>query len=107
MCAGRGASENRGRISKSGLGAGRSWQTNEYPQRHDDRARDPNPISCASRAGGGSTSKFIDKRRIGNGAFGEVWQCERKDDGALFAKKKLTSADPDCVMRFQREVRIL
>lgn len=52
-------------------------------------------------------TKFIDKRRIGQGGFGEVWDCEREDDGVRFAKKKLMSTDSDCVARFQREVRIL
>lgn len=52
-------------------------------------------------------SKFKDKKRIGEGGFGEVWKCERVVDGAVFARKKLTNADPGEADRFQREVRIL
>lgn len=51
--------------------------------------------------------KYIDKRKIGSGGFGEVWQCEREEDGTQHAKKKLTVADTDAVARFLKEVRIL
>jgi hypothetical protein len=51
---------------------------------------------------------YKNKRKIGEGGFGEVWLCERAEDGAPFAKKMLNAgATVDAVTRFQREVRIL
>lgn len=53
-------------------------------------------------------AKFINKTKIGEGGFGEVWICERDTDGRTFAKKMaLPNLSPDWLARFAREVRIL
>jgi hypothetical protein len=53
-------------------------------------------------------AKFINKTKIGEGGFGEVWMCERDTDGRPFAKKiVLPNLPSDAVERFAREVRIL
>ena len=52
--------------------------------------------------------KYRHIRKIGQGGFGEVWECERMNDGARVAQKKaLTNLDDDGLKRFAREVRIL
>lgn len=52
--------------------------------------------------------EYLDKSRIGQGGFAEVWSCLRKTDGAIFAKKMLFPTVSDqMVERFQQEVRIL
>lgn len=53
-------------------------------------------------------AKFVNKTKIGEGGFGEVWTCERDSDGRTFAKKMaLPNLAPDSLARFAREVRIL
>ena len=53
-------------------------------------------------------ARYEDKRLIGTGGFGEVWICERDSDGKSFAKKTLQKEpEPDAIVRFQREIRIL
>jgi len=45
---------------------------------------------------------------LGSGGCGEIWLCTRKEDGNVFAKKKLLrSVDPVDIRRFQHEVRLL
>ena len=51
--------------------------------------------------------KYKDIRELGSGGFGCVHLCERDRDKKQFAKKRLTSSDPEDIKRFQREVRIL
>ena len=51
---------------------------------------------------------FTDFRKLGSGGFGEVWLCRRKDDGKVFAKKKLLATmGEDSIRRFIEEVRLL
>src|ERR1700685_4136774 len=51
---------------------------------------------------------FTDFRKLGSGGFSEVWLCKRKDDGKVFAKKKLLpSLGEDSIRRFREEVRLL
>lgn len=55
-----------------------------------------------------SVGLFLDTRKLGSGGFGEVWLCTRREDGEVFAKKRLLdSVDVDGIARFQREVRLL
>jgi serine/threonine protein kinase len=52
-------------------------------------------------------AEYPNKSRLGEGAFAEVWCCERVADGALLAKKVLRAdARPKMVERFRQEVRI-
>ena len=51
--------------------------------------------------------KYIDKKLIGSGGFGEVYSLKRKSDGKVFAKKILVASSPDAIKRFGREVRLL
>ena len=51
---------------------------------------------------------YIDTTKLGSGGCGEIWLCTRKEDGNVFAKKKLLrSVDPVDIRRFQHEVRLL
>ncbi|HZZ79993.1 MAG TPA: serine/threonine-protein kinase [Gemmataceae bacterium] len=51
---------------------------------------------------------YTDFRKLGSGGFGEVWVCKRKEDGKVFAKKKLLpSVGEDSIRRFREEVRLL
>jgi hypothetical protein len=49
---------------------------------------------------------YIRTEKLGDGGFGEVWECQRAD-GAVLAIKVLRSNFPEDLRRFQREVRIL
>ena len=51
---------------------------------------------------------YIDEVKLGEGGFGEVWRCRRKEDGKRFAKKTLLDgADDETEQRFAREIRLL
>src|SRR5262245_24115250 len=56
--------------------------------------------------------EFEDLESIGRGGFGEVFRCRRKNDGKIFARKRILVfarkiSASDEVRRFVREVRLL
>jgi len=52
-------------------------------------------------------AKYANRQKLGSGGFGEVYKCQRTEDGAVFAKKVLLATDADSEERFGREVRML
>jgi eukaryotic-like serine/threonine-protein kinase len=52
-------------------------------------------------------ARYINLQKLGSGGFGEVHSCRREEDGLIFAKKTLSSADEESQNRFIREVRML
>lgn len=47
------------------------------------------------------------RKKLGDGGFGEVWECTDEGTGGTVDLKFLTSDSEDAVRRFQRETRIL
>ncbi len=68
--------------------------------------RKPRVKSRRRRIAGLTTFKYFPDRLLGSGGFGDVYVCER-DDGALFAMKRLSLVDEGSVARFAKEVRII
>jgi serine/threonine protein kinase len=58
--------------------------------------------SFASRA-----NRFLFRRRLGEGAFGVVWEVYDKKREAKVALKSLVRTDPAALLRFKREFRAL
>ena len=51
---------------------------------------------------------YVNRQKIGAGAFADVYRCEREGIGQVVAMKVLRdSNDGEAVERFRREVRIL
>jgi eukaryotic-like serine/threonine-protein kinase len=54
-----------------------------------------------------TVGRFERRRRLGAGAFGEVWEAYDRQRGELVALKSLTRADPESIYRFKQEFRAL
>ena len=53
-------------------------------------------------------TRFRTLQSLGRGGFGEVFVCERHNDGKRFAMKRLLpTLDPVTIRRFKREIRLL
>ncbi len=51
--------------------------------------------------------RFLFRRRLGEGAFGAVWEVYDTERGARVALKSLLRTDPNALYRFKREFRAL
>ncbi len=64
------------------------------------RKRPPVPLFTGTR-------RFELRRRLGAGAFGDVYEARDREHGALVALKALKSSEPDWIHRFKREFRLI
>jgi eukaryotic-like serine/threonine-protein kinase len=53
------------------------------------------------------TRRFELVRKLGSGAFGEVYEARDREHGSVVALKTLKSSHPDWIYRFKREFRIV
>ncbi len=53
------------------------------------------------------TKRFELRRKIGSGAFGDVWEARDRQHGSIVALKALRSSHPDWIYRFKREFRVV
>lgn len=53
------------------------------------------------------TRRFELRRRLGSGAFGDVYEAYDREHGTQIALKSLKSSDPDWIYRFKSEFRIV
>lgn len=53
------------------------------------------------------TQRFEIRRRLGGGAFGDVYEARNREHGNLVALKALKSSEPDWIYRFKREFRVV
>lgn len=65
-------------------------------------------VDDLSRSGvAGSIARFVLRRTLGNGTFGQVFEAEDSVTGDRVALKQLRTSDPTAIYRFKKEFRSL